>query len=119
MRPDLLGLAEQILVRMALIASHRKARHGRLLASPGLQVVLAMENPLWGTPRVQAELRLLGFDVAEFTVAKYMEYYNGSRPHSSLDCDAPLGRNLEPAYEGKGVAIPLVGGLHHRYTRAA
>ena len=29
------------------------------------------ENPLWGVPRIQAELRLLGYEVAESTVAKY------------------------------------------------
>lgn len=29
------------------------------------------ENPLWGVPRIQSELRLLGCEVAESTVAKY------------------------------------------------
>jgi hypothetical protein len=32
---------------------------------------MSRENPLWGSPRIQAELRLLGFNVAESTVAKY------------------------------------------------
>jgi putative transposase len=32
---------------------------------------MSHENPLWGTPRLQAELRLLGFEIAERTVAKY------------------------------------------------
>jgi putative transposase len=32
---------------------------------------MSCENPLWGVPRVQAELRLLGYDLAESTVAKY------------------------------------------------
>jgi putative transposase len=32
---------------------------------------MSRENPLWGTPRIQAELHLLGFDVAASTVAKY------------------------------------------------
>ena len=32
---------------------------------------ISHENPLSGTPRIQAELHLLGFDVAESTVAKY------------------------------------------------
>jgi putative transposase len=32
---------------------------------------MSEENPLWGAPRIQAELRLLGFNVAESTVAKY------------------------------------------------
>jgi hypothetical protein len=30
------------------------------------------ENTSWGAPRIESELRLLGFDVAERTVAKYM-----------------------------------------------
>src|SRR5215831_12508265 len=29
------------------------------------------ENPLWGVPRIQSEVRLLGYEVAESTVAKY------------------------------------------------
>jgi putative transposase len=33
---------------------------------------LCRENPTWGAPRIQSELRLLGHDVAESTVAKYM-----------------------------------------------
>src|SRR5215813_9136551 len=32
---------------------------------------MSRENPLWGVPRLQAELRLLGYDLAESTVAKY------------------------------------------------
>ena len=32
---------------------------------------ISQENPLWGTPRIQSELGLLGFGVAESTVAKY------------------------------------------------
>ena len=32
---------------------------------------MSRENPLWGVPRIQAELRLLGLDLAESTVAKY------------------------------------------------
>src|SRR5262245_4992581 len=32
---------------------------------------ISRENPLWGAPRIQSELRLLGFDVTEKTVAKY------------------------------------------------
>jgi hypothetical protein len=32
---------------------------------------MSLENPLWGTPRTQSELSLLGFDLAESTVAKY------------------------------------------------
>jgi transposase InsO family protein len=33
---------------------------------------MARENPTWGAPRIQSELTLLGYSVAESTVAKYM-----------------------------------------------
>jgi transposase InsO family protein len=41
---------------------------------------ISRENPLWGTPRIQAELHLLGCDVAESTVAKYR--VRGRKPPS-------------------------------------
>jgi len=31
------------------------------------------ENPTWGVPRIQAELHLLGYEIAESTVAKYRD----------------------------------------------
>jgi hypothetical protein len=36
---------------------------------------MSRENPLWGSPRIQAELSLLGFNVTERTVAKYRNSY--------------------------------------------
>jgi len=33
---------------------------------------LSQENPLWGAPRVHGELQMLGIDVSQTTVAKYM-----------------------------------------------
>jgi hypothetical protein len=33
---------------------------------------MSKENPTWGAPRIQSELALLGHDLAESTVAKYM-----------------------------------------------
>src|SRR4029077_19753682 len=32
---------------------------------------ISRENPVWGVPRIQAELHLLGYEIAESTVAKY------------------------------------------------
>ncbi len=49
----------------------------------------------------------------------YFEYYHESRCHLSLDRNAPVPRRVEPPSEGTVVAIPQVGGLHHRYCRAA
>ena len=33
---------------------------------------MCRENPSWGAPRIHSELQLLGYDVCETTVAKYM-----------------------------------------------
>ena len=52
-------------------------------------------------------------------LASYFEYYNNSRTHLSLNRNSPFPRKVEPPGTGKVVAIPKVGGLHHRYTRAA
>ena len=43
---------------------------------------MARENPTWGRRRIQAELRFLGYEVAELTVAKYMRR-NSPRPSST------------------------------------
>ncbi len=49
----------------------------------------------------------------------YCDYYHASRPHLGLGKDCPEPREVEPAEMGKIIAIPQVGGLHHRYTRIA
>jgi len=41
---------------------------------------MSRENPLWGAPRIHGELQMLGIDVAQSTVAKYMD--GGGRPTS-------------------------------------
>jgi transposase InsO family protein len=51
------------------------------------------------------------------TLRAYMDYYHGSRLHLSLDKDSPVSRAVES--EGEVIAIPHVGGLHHRYCRRA
>ena len=50
-------------------------------------------------------------------VRDHVAYYNEDRPHMALGGDAPVSRAVESV--GKVVALPRVGGLHHRYARAA
>jgi putative transposase len=50
---------------------------------------------------------------------KYFAYYHDWRTHLGLDEDAPQGRRVELPQEGKIVAFPEVGGLHHHYERRA
>jgi transposase InsO family protein len=45
----------------------------------------------------------------------YMNYYNETRTHLSLDKDAPLSRTVERA--GRILCRPILGGLHHKYVR--
>jgi transposase InsO family protein len=52
-------------------------------------------------------------------LAAYFHYYHSSRAHLSLDRNSPIEREIEPPERGRVVAIPKVGGLHHRYARAA
>ena len=49
----------------------------------------------------------------------YIDYYHHSRTHLSLDKDCPDARPIQPPNSGKVIAIPQVGGLHHRYERLA
>jgi putative transposase len=62
---------------------------------------ISRENPLWGTPRIQSELRLLEFNVTEKTVAKYrvkhypyqkirLSFFSITYEHSVLTVNLPL-----------------------------
>ena len=100
------------------------------LKNMGIEEVLIAPRSPWQNPYCE---RVIGSIRRECTnhiivrnevhlrkiLSKYMDYYNESRPHSSLEGDAPMGRAVEPPAKGRVVAIPQVGGLHHRYTRAA
>ena len=49
---------------------------------------------------------------------EYVTYYNEVRPHRALDLEPPHGpRPVECS--GTVVSVPVLGGLHHRYARAA
>jgi len=52
-------------------------------------------------------------------LSAYVAYHQQSRTHLSLDKDAPIPRAIMTHGDGRVVAIPQVGGLHHRYERRA
>lgn len=49
----------------------------------------------------------------------YFNYYEKSRTHLGLAKDAPIHRPVQPPAMGRVIAVPQVGGLHHRYERRA
>ncbi len=49
----------------------------------------------------------------------YFAYYEKSRTHLGLAKDSPVHRPIQPPAMGKVIALPEVGGLHHRYERRA
>jgi transposase InsO family protein len=51
------------------------------------------------------------------TVREYQAYYNESRTHYSLEGNSPTPRAVNGS--GEIVSIPVLGGLHHRYSRSA
>ncbi len=52
-------------------------------------------------------------------LSSYVDYYQRTRTHLSLDKDCPDSRPIQQRSVGRVVAIPKVGGLHHRYERLA
>jgi transposase InsO family protein len=61
---------------------------------------------------------VLGEDHLRRLLREYVDYYNAERVHTVIG-DAPEGRTPEPRPSpgAQVVALPRVGGLHHRYAR--
>jgi len=53
------------------------------------------------------------------TMRSYLAYYHRSRTHLSLGKDTPERRTVQPPELDPVVAVPQLGGLHHRYERRA
>jgi hypothetical protein len=50
---------------------------------------------------------------------QYLDYYHQSRTHRALAQDCPVPRPVMTPDQESVVEFPLVGGLHHLYTRQA
>jgi putative transposase len=58
-------------------------------------------------------------EAPRYLMTLYCSYYENARTHLALDKDTPIPRPVMPPGDGDIVAIPEVGGLHHRYERHA
>jgi transposase InsO family protein len=93
------------------------------------EVVTAARSP-WQNPYAERLIGSLRRDCLDHVIvldevhlrrilAKYFGYYNETRCHLSLAGDAPKPRGVQGQELGEVVELPEVGGLHHRYERAA
>jgi putative transposase len=91
------------------------------------EVVCAPSSP-WQNPyaeRLIGSLRRESFDhvivISDAHVrrvlAGYVFYDLTARTRLSLEKDAPIPRRVQEPTEGRVIAFPEVGGLHHRYER--
>lgn len=58
---------------------------------------------------------VLGERHLRHVLLSYMNYYNETRTHLSLNKDAPISRAVGMA--GRIIVRPVLGGLHHQYAR--
>ena len=102
----------------------------RLLKDMEIHEVLTAPRSPWQSPyvgRLIGSIRRECLDhvivISEESLRRilrsYWGYYHKSRTHLSLGKDAPEPRATQNAALGKAIALPEVGGLHHRYERRA
>ncbi|MGA2594395.1 MAG: integrase core domain-containing protein, partial [Bryobacteraceae bacterium] len=96
----------------------------------GIQQVLSAPRAPWqrayverviGSIRRECLDHVIVFHEASLSrhLQRFIAYYHESRTHLSLAKDTPAGRPVQPLELGAVIAIPQVGGLHHRYERRA
>ena len=96
----------------------------------GIEEVITAPRSPWQNPFAERVIGSIRRDCLDHVIVlseahlrriltRYFAYYHESRTHLSLDRNAPVPRRVERPSEGEVVAILQVGGLHHRYTRAA
>src|SRR5262249_48015292 len=102
----------------------------RRVQAIGIAEVLAAPRSPWQNPFVERVIgtirrelldHVIGLNGAHFRrpLRSYSRHYHRSRTHLALEKDAPEPRAVEPPEYGRVVALPQVGGLHHRYVRRA
>jgi putative transposase len=96
----------------------------------GTEQVLSAPRSPWQNPFVERLIGTLRRDCLDHVVtlnehhlrrivARYLDYYHDWRTHLSLAMDAPNARMVHPPDQGRVVAFPELGGLHHHYERLA
>ena len=98
--------------------------------SLGIEEVISAPRSPWQNPYVERIIGSIRRECLNHVIIlnerhlrkvlkSYASYYHGARTHLSLDKQCPVPRSIDSPDQGKVVAIPHVGGLHHEYRRAA
>ena len=115
-------------LRQRLIAATKPAEQavvaGALTDLVRSRPALVAENAFLGSVRRECLDRLLVLGQAHLrrVLREYVAYFNGARPHQGLRQrvpDAPAGETPRPGRGGHVHAVPILGGLHDAYGRAA
>jgi transposase InsO family protein len=102
----------------------------RRVESMGIKQVLISTRSPWQNPYVERVIGSIRRDCLDHVIVfnerhlrsilrTYFKYYHDSRTHLGLEKDCPHPRTVEPPALGSVVAKPVLGGLHHRYSRRA
>jgi putative transposase len=92
-----------------------------VLGAPRVPQQRAYIERVIGTIRRECLDHLIVFDQASLLLhlKSFLTYYHETLTHLSLEKDTPAHRPVREPASGGVVAIPQVGGLHHRYERRA
>jgi putative transposase len=102
----------------------------RTIRNLGIEEVVTAPRSPWQNPFVERLIGSIRRECLDHVIvlnarhlrrilSAYLDYYNTCRPHLSLERNSPAPRQVEPSDRGHVVAVPQVGGLHHRYQRVA
>jgi transposase InsO family protein len=102
----------------------------RRIRSLAIEEVITAPRSPWQNPFVERVIGSIRRDCLDHVIVlnerhlrrilrEYFSYYHSCRTHLSLNKDPPEPRTVEPPALGNVIALPRVGGLHHRYGRMA
>ena len=100
------------------------------IANVGIEEVVIVPRSPWQNPYCERLIGSIRRECVDHVIVlnerhlmrilrSYLDYYLNSRTHLALERNSPIPREVELPHCGRVIAIPQVGGLHHRYRRAA
>ena len=100
------------------------------VANMGIEEVVCVRRSPWQNPYAERLIGSIRRECLDHVIVlnerhlrrilrSYFAYYHEDRTHLSLDRNSPIPRKIELPEHGEVISIPKVGGLHHRYRRAA